>query len=237
MPLHFRITASLILGATLGLCAYFFKEHLPFLEYLGPWIAVPTGQLFLRLLFMMVIPLVSTALISSTAGMARSKNMKKIAVKALFLALSLAFCAAVISLFMVNTIKPGVNIEYIVQSSSSQSPIQELPQEETSIDSSCSTKTVIAPTPWTQKIVEVIPKNPFEAFSVAHDPAKGGSILSVIIFSILIGLTLAHCPKETSKPFLDLVNSVLDLSRRYLAKLMQYAPIAVTALVLSLIHI
>lgn len=219
MPLHLRITLALFLGASLGLCAFFFQDSMPYVKHVGPWIAAPIGGLFLRLLFMMVIPLVSTALISSTAAMAQRKDGKKIATKALSLALVLAFCAAVLSLIMVNTIKPGVNMDSAITSLQIE-PIQQVaPTGE------------LAQKPWTMRMIEVVPKNPFEAFATAHDPAKGGSIVSVILFSILIGLTLASCPQERVAPLLKGVEAILTLSRCYLSKLMQFAPIAVAALV------
>lgn len=223
MPLHLRITFALILGACLGLSAFFLQDQFPMIQHIGPWVAAPIGSLFLRLLFMMVIPLVSTALISSTAAMAQKKNVRKVAYKAFALALFLAFCAAVLSLIMVNTIQPGVNMQprtltLIEQQTTGTPPV---PSTESTLDTK----------PWTMKMIEVVPKNPFEAFAIAHDPAKGGSIVSVIIFSILIGLTLACCPQDKVRPLLDLVASILELSRCYLSKLMQLAPIAVTALV------
>ena len=227
MALHQRIFLALILGASAGLLFFVAAPLFPFLRLLGPYLAAPVGQAFLRLLFMMVLPLIATALISSTYSMARQKDALSVVGRATLLAVTLAFCAALLSVFLVNTLRPGEGLDL--------KKIEQMPSTTPNATPSSTTSpgAILAckGQDWVRGIVEVIPLNPFDAFANAHDPAKGGSILSIILFSILIGITLSHCSEERSRPLIDLVESILELSRTYISRLMEFAPFAVAALI------
>jgi len=69
LPLHMRILLGLVVGATVGLTssAIFGSDH-PGLQWVISHITQPVGTLFLRLLVMMVIPLVFSALVVGVAG-------------------------------------------------------------------------------------------------------------------------------------------------------------------------
>lgn len=220
-PIHQKVILGLILGAIAGLGCHHFSQYLPFLETFRQWVAVPIGQLFLRLIFVMVLPLMLSALITASAKLGMKHEVGAVAVKSITYALFLALMSGLLSVGIVNTLKPGLGLDQslINQHIADQELKYTIAQDATTI--------------WTQKIVNIIPSNPFEAIVDCLNPAKDGSIVAVILVSILVGLTLSRCDPKKVAPLTDFLEAILEMSRTYLGFVMRMAPIAVGALIFS----
>lgn len=123
----------------------------------------PLGQLFIRLIRMVVVPLVVATLIAGSAGLGDASKIGKIAVKTiLFFAITTAI-AVTIGLIVANFMEPGTGLTISVEG--------------------LKAKAVAAP-PLSKVLLEIVPINPIEAF------AKG-NMLQVIFFSIFFGFCLS----------------------------------------------
>ena len=121
----------------------------------------PLGQLFIRLIRMVVVPLVVATLIAGSAGLGNASKIGKIAVKTiLFFAVTTAI-AVTIGLIVANIMEPGTGLTISVEG--------------------LKAKAAAAPAPALSKVLlDIVPINPIEAF------AKG-NMLQVIFFSIFFG--------------------------------------------------
>ena len=89
------IAARMLFGGTPGLAR--------FIEY----VAQPAGQIFLRLLFMLVIPLVFSALVLGVAGLGDLRSLGRIGLKTFVYTLTVSSIAVFLGIFLVNTLQPG----------------------------------------------------------------------------------------------------------------------------------
>ena len=110
MKLHTKIALGLVLGALVGGTLNAFFPGAGWVLWLGDNIFGPIGQIFLRMLFMTVVPIVFTSIALGVAGIGDMKTLGNLGGKTMgYFALS-TLIAATIGLFLVNTIQPGGGI-------------------------------------------------------------------------------------------------------------------------------
>ena len=162
----------------------------------------PLGQLFIRLIRMVVVPLVVATLIAGSAGLGNASKIGKIAVKTiLFFAVTTAI-AVTIGLIVANIMEPGTGLTISVEG--------------------LKAKAAAAP-PLSKVLLEIVPINPIEAF------AKG-NMLQVIFFSIFFGFCLSLMG-ESVRMVTDFFQMVGDVMIRMTNYVMLYAPIGVFGLI------
>ena len=156
----------------------------------------PLGQLFIRLIRMVVVPLVVATLIAGSAGLGNASKIGKIAVKTiLFFAVTTAI-AVTIGLIVANIMEPGTGLTISVEG--------------------LKAKAAAAPA-LSKVLLDIVPINPIEAF------AKG-NMLQVIFFSIFFGFCLSLMG-ESVRMVTDFFQMVGDVMIRMTNYVMLYAPI------------
>ena len=80
LPLHTRMALGLAAGVSLGLLAHWGAAGTPWLESLLRWVIQPVGRIFLNLLFMLVVPLIFSALALGVAGMGDLRGLGRVGV-------------------------------------------------------------------------------------------------------------------------------------------------------------
>src|SRR5215216_5662487 len=112
MPLHTRILIGLAVGVVAGITvnALLGGEH-PRVTWVVTNITEPVGQLFLRLLLMIVVPLVFSSLVVGVAGIGDIRKLGRIGLKSFAYCLVISAISVVIGLTLANTIRPGKRID------------------------------------------------------------------------------------------------------------------------------
>jgi DAACS family dicarboxylate/amino acid:cation (Na+ or H+) symporter len=111
MKLHTKILIGLVVGATLGLVAYSVTDTMPrVVDFANRYIAYPVGQVFFRLLYMIVIPLVFASIALGVAGLGDLKVAGRVGAKAIFYFFATTFLAAASGLLLVHLVEPGTGI-------------------------------------------------------------------------------------------------------------------------------
>ena len=112
LPLHLRILIGLGVGIGAGLLANaFFGANDTRVQWFIANITEPVGQLFLRLLLMIVVPLVLSSLVSGIAGLGDIRKIGRIGVRALLYSLVISTISVVIGLTLANVIRPGDRVD------------------------------------------------------------------------------------------------------------------------------
>ncbi len=75
------------------------------------YVTGPIGQIFLRLLFMLVIPLLFSALVVGIAEMGEIAALKRVGLRTLFLTICVSTIAVIVSLLLVNLLQPGAGVD------------------------------------------------------------------------------------------------------------------------------
>src|SRR5258705_7934259 len=112
MPLHTRILIGLAVGVIAGISVnYSFGGDHPRIVWVIDNITQPIGQLFLRLLLMIVVPLVFSSLVVGVAGIGDIRKLGRVGLKSFGYCLVVSAISVLIGLTLANTIKPGKRID------------------------------------------------------------------------------------------------------------------------------
>lgn len=197
-----RILVALLLGAVCGLI---FKDSPKILAFLAP-----LGELFVRLLKMIVVPVIASTLIVGASSITPAQ-LGRIGIKTLIYYTITSACAILIGLGIGSIIKPGLGLNIVA-------------------DAAAEGKAAESPT-LIQILLEIIPTNPIGAIS-------GGQVLPMIFFCLAFGIALAFGRDSTDeqvKKGSDTVYAFVDGVSQAMFKIvgwvMQYAPIGVFALI------
>ncbi len=188
-------------------------EKIDKIRTIGVWFK-PVGDIFVRLLNMIAVPLVLASLIVGAASLTDLKHVAKVGGKTLgFYALT-AVIAITIGLLFANIIEPGH-----IMSPESKERLMDAYQEEaqTKIQESVSLDVV-------SFLVNIVPKNPFKAIA-------DGDFLQIVFFAILTGIFLMQIPQEKSKPVIRFFEGISEAMIVLVEKVMLIAPYAVFTLI------
>lgn len=201
-----RILIGLILGALVGVILGFFPESVkPFVDGSKFF-----GDLFIRLLKMIVVPVILFSLIAGAASIAPSR-LGRVGVKIMVYYLFTSALAVVIGLVFANLLQPGAGFNIVG-------------------DAAVKGKDAVVPTVSTI-LLNIVPTNPVDSL------AKG-DVLPIIFFAVVFGLALSFIKDSSNKALaksgsmlLDVVNASAETMYKIVAGIMQYAPIGVFVLI------
>src|SRR5215813_12533060 len=109
---HTRILLGLIIGAASGVAVNaFFGGGNPQVEWIVVQFTEPIGELFLRLLLMMVVPLVFSSLVVGIAGVGDIRQLGRIGLKCLAYTLLISGISVAIGIGIANLVRPGKRIQ------------------------------------------------------------------------------------------------------------------------------
>ncbi len=217
ISLHSRILIGGALGALLGIAAHLLLGDDPGLHTFVTYVTGPVGKIFLRLLFMLVIPLLFSALVLGVAGMGDPRNLGRVGAKTLAYTVVVSAIAVLIGITLVNVIRPGDGI----------SP--ELRQRllAGAAERSANLSTAAAPATGMDLLTNIVPDNPVKA-------AANGDMLAVIFFSLMVGIGLALTQTPAAERFGHAVEGLFEISMRLIHIVLAVAPIGVFALLFNL---
>ena len=109
--LQWRILMGFVLGLAGGLLAYTFARDAEWVATVVTYVTGPIGQIFLRLLFMLVIPLLFSALVVGIAEMGEVRALKKIGIRTLVYTIVVSGIAVALSVALVNLFQPGAGVD------------------------------------------------------------------------------------------------------------------------------
>ena len=219
LPLHTKILIGLIGGAAAGLLAHALAGGAPWIEWTVTNVTQPAGQIFLRLIFMVVIPLVFSALTLGVAELGDLRKLGRIGLKTLAFTLVLSSISVLVGIALVNLVRPGAG----VSAADRASLIETLGTSAAAIQPP-------APRALTQILVELIPDNPVRAMAEAFR----GEMLAVMVFSLFMGIAMSMCERERVEPLMAVLRSLYEVVMMILGLAMKLAPYGVAALLFSL---
>lgn len=226
MPLHTRILLGLVLGAAAGIAAsLLLGAENAHLTWLVDNITQPLGDLWLRLLLMIVIPLVFSALILGVAGIGDVRELGRVGLKTFMYTLSISAVSVVIGLALVNTIEPGNRIDAATAAELAEQYGTGAEGDDTReyADSQNGDIPVLR-----QIIQTLIPINPFASIS-----GPTPNLLHIMFFALIMGVAAALLPDKQLTPFLGFFEGLFEISVKIVDMIMALAPYAVTLLVFS----
>ncbi|MBU7316731.1 cation:dicarboxylate symporter family transporter [Paenibacillus oleatilyticus] len=201
----FGLALQIVIGLMLGIAVGAIFYGNPAVEtYLKP-----VGDIFIRLIKMIVVPIVISSLIVGIAGVGDIKKLGKLGGKTILYFEIVTTIAIIVGLLFANIFKPGAGID---MSHLAKTDIK------TYVDTAEKASHSIAST-----FVNIVPKNIFESL-------MNGDMLAIIFFSVMFGLGVAAIG-ERGKPVLSFFHGVADTMFWVTNQVMKFAPFGVFALI------
>jgi Na+/H+-dicarboxylate symporter len=162
------------------------------------------GDLFMRALKMVIIPLILTSIISGIVNIGSLEKLGKIGLKTISYYIATSVLAIVTGLFMVNLLKPGVGADL-----GFVSEVEGL---------------ALAKESFGQTLINIIPTNVVQAMAE-------NKMLSVIFFAILVGLFITSISKKHKKLYIKLFNGGFELMMKITEFVIKFTPFGVFGIV------
>ncbi len=216
MKPHTRILLGLVIGAVVGIAAnqILGGDHAA-VAFVNKYIAGPAGQIFLRLLFMIVIPLVFASIALGVAGLGDLRRVGRVGGKAIGYFLASTALAATLGLIAVSIVRPGEQIDRVTA--------EEL-RTEFAGDASSRVEAAASTDFGVNTIVNMFTRNPVRS-------AVDLDLLGIITFSLIFGAALTLIAAERAKPMLSWLEALQDVVIKIVEMAMRFAPYGVTALI------
>ena len=236
MPLHTRILIGLLVGVVAGVAVNTIAGgDNPRVIWVISNITDPIGQLFLRLLLMIVVPLVFSSLVVGVAGIGDIRKLGRVGLKAFGYTLVISAISVVIGLGLANTVRPGERI-----SPETAEALKQRYGEDAAKTVADATKSGASGKSVMMQVIEtIVPSNPVAAIAgVPSNPStatSGGTpnMLHLMFFALIIGIAITLLSPTVTAPFIRVLDALYLISAKIIDIIMKVAPFAVACLLFN----
>jgi len=220
LSLPARVLIGFVGGSVAGAAAFWWTQHggeAGVISVIVDSIAQPAGQLFLKFLKMLVLPLMFSALVVGVTEIGDIASLGRIGWRMLFYTALLTSIAIGVGLLVINLVQPGVGFDPAIRDSLLAANTQ-------AAHEITATKPTLS---GVQIIMGIVPDNPIKA-------AANGDFLAVMFFAVMLGIALVLKQTPATVTFKDTVQGLLDLVMKLMELIIRLTPYAVAALMFSL---
>ncbi len=197
LKLHWQILIALVLGAIYGLL---FPENVKDVKWMG--------DLFLRALKMIIVPLVLTSIVSGVVNVGAAQNLGKMGLKTFSYYIITSLAAIIVGQILVDIIKPGVGADL------------GLKKEVAGLHAVSHGIGGI--------LLKIVPDNIFTALASAD-------MLAIIFFSILLGYFITKIAEEYKKPIINLFNGGFEVMMKITSFIIKFTPLGIFGIVAGVV--
>ena len=233
--LHTRILIGLVAGVVAGVSVnYFLGGDNPRVVWVISNVTEPVGQLFLRMLLMIVVPLVFSSLFVGVAGIGDVRKLGRVGLKSFAYTFIISAISVVIGLTLANTIRPGDRI-----APETAAKLQQRYGSDAAKKLEEAQQSGVADSAMMQVVKTLVPSNPIAAIAgVPDNPSKatsGGTpnMLHLMFFALIIGVAITLVSKDVVAPFVRGLEALYEISAKVIDIIMKFAPFAVACLLFN----
>ncbi len=216
-----KLLIGFLSGIILGILCHVFAKDAPWLDTVIKSVAYPIGQIFLRMIFMIVVPLVFTSLALGVYEMGDLRKIGRVGIYTLIYTIVASVASVAIGLGLVLWLKPGIGLDMSV--------IQKMGLA--NVDTNKVLEFAKGTKGIGEIIVSLIPKNPLGSAVNALD----GEMIALMIFALIFGVALALVrPNSHDDPLVKFMETLRDVSMKIIDFAMALAPYGVAALMFAM---
>ncbi|MBZ0182592.1 MAG: dicarboxylate/amino acid:cation symporter [Melioribacteraceae bacterium] len=193
IKLHWQILIALVIAVLYGAL---FPNYVEYVSWMG--------DLFLRALKMIIVPLILSSIISGVTNIGNAENLGKLGIKTLTYYLSTSLLAILIGLFLVNIFQPGIGADLGLSKQ-----VEELG---------------IAKESFGDTLINIIPVNIFESF-------LKGDMLSIIFFAILFGFFITQIKESYRVNLTNFFDAFFEVMMKITMFIIKFAPLGIFGIV------
>jgi len=216
--LQWRMLIGFVVGLLAGLAVYYGAADAPWVDTVTTYVTGPIGQIFLRLLFMLVIPLLVSALIVGVAEMGEMRALKTVGLRTLVYTVVVSSIAVAVSLVVVNALQPGAGVDPALAktllaegAARAGSIIQSAHESKSGVEA----------------VVAIVPNNFFNAMSQ-------NDVLAVMFFALFFGIGLMLVQTPQTQVLKTAIEGVFEVAMKLIGLVIQLAPIAIFCFMFNL---
>lgn len=218
LPLYLKILFGMIVGIIIGIVALQLNGGAPFIQnWIRPW-----GQLFIRLLQLIAIPLVFVSLVKGVTGLKDIATFSRLGVRTILIYIGTTAVAVMIGLSLGLLVKPGNLVD--------QSQIAHIQEDYEVV---AAEKKLEAEKTQGEGPLSFL--NDIVSNNIANAMADNSRMLQVIFFAIFFGVAALTVDKEKTKPVFKLFDGLNDIILRMVDYIIRLAPLGVAALMAGLV--
>jgi Na+/H+-dicarboxylate symporter len=219
ISLQMKMLVGFLIGLVAGLIVNQTQTGADWVVAVTDYVTGPIGNIFLRLLFMLVIPLLFAALVIGIAEMGDVRSLARIGVKTLVATVLLSSVAVILALTLTNLFMPGQGVD----------PAQAQAMLETGSERASAIVSQTAETPQgVAAFLEIIPVN---ALGAAADNTK---VLSFMFFALVFGIGLLLVDTPGARRLEEAIQGLFDVMMRLIGIVIRLAPVAVACFMFNL---
>ncbi len=197
LKLHWQILIAFIIAVLLGL---FFPQSSEYVKWLG--------DLFLRALKMIIVPLVFSSIVSGVVNLGSSSSLGRLGAKTIAYYITTSLSAILTGLILVDLISPGVGADL-----GFRMEVHDLTSTTGSLG---------------DIILRIVPTNLFEVF-------VKGDMLAIIFFALLFGFFIPRVSEKYSMPLISFFNSIFEVMMKLTSFIIKFAPIGILGIVTGIV--
>ena len=180
------------------------------------YLSIP-ANIFLSLIYMIIVPLIFSSIVVAVTALGSTDKLKTLGLGVGSYFVITTIIAILVAVFLVSIIAPGNILDF-----SSLKESYDLSDNDVEIKDGFSLDDI------PNALSNIIPRNPLTSY-------LEGQMLSILIFALIIGLSLAALPKESAKPLLDILESIQKITLHILLFSMKIVPFAVFGLIVGMV--
>ncbi|MDY7225610.1 dicarboxylate/amino acid:cation symporter [Hyalangium rubrum] len=213
MKAHQKMLVGIVLGTVAGLLAHWLAGDSAWLSWTVTNITQPVGRIFIRLLLMLVVPLLFSALVMGVCEL-DLKQLGRLGAKTFGYTVVLSAISVLLGLVLVNVLQPGAGFsqEAIAAARSNPSALKSAPTPSNTSPAAL--------------IVSMVPDNPIRT-------AADGDMIGLIVFALIFGAGLAVTQTPAALKLREVLQGLYDVMMRLIEGVLKLAPIGVAALLFS----
>lgn len=197
IKLHWQILIAFVLAIFLGLLLTDYVKYITWM-----------GDLFLRALKLVIVPLILSAIISGITNLSSGKNIGRLGAKTIGYYLMSSFFAIFVGLILVNLFQPGVGSDLGLTKN-----VEELAANQQSFG---------------KTLLNIVPENIFKSF-------LEGDMLSIIFFSILFGFFISKVEEKYNTHLTNFFNATFEVMMKITLFIIKFAPLGILGIVAGIV--
>lgn len=217
LPLWVKIFIGMGIGILLGLVAVWTNLEKFTTDWIQPW-----GNIFLKLLKMIAVPLIFVSLVKGISSLTNISKLSRIGLKTIVIYVLTTLIATTVGLGLVNIIQPGNVFPEEKKEEYRERFLSDISEKQMTAES------VQDKSPL-HFLEELVPENIF--FAVGDN----SKMLQIIFFAIIFGIALVLIPNKKTDVVKDFFDGLNDVIIKIIDIIMRFAPYGVLALMAGLI--
>jgi Na+/H+-dicarboxylate symporter len=219
IPFHILMLAGFIIGLGAGLYVNLYVgAETPWVQTVTSSVTGPIGQLFLGLLFMLVLPLLFSAIVVGVAEMGDLSSLGRVGWKTLLMTIVISTIAVLIGLGMVNVFQPGAGVD----SALAQQLLAQYADNARGIVENAPERVDLG-----QFFLDLVPRNVFTA-------AAENQVLPFMVFAVFFGIGLVLVRSKATDQLQLAIAGLFEVMMKLLTVVISVAPIAIACLMFNL---